>query len=72
MPDAGEVRRVLEFHDFFGTVEAEYPKFFEVDQHALHAMHSVADRRYENQNRTSVPFSISACWLVSLSSKSSL
>ena len=48
MPDAENVRRVFAFPDFFRTVEAEYPKFFEVGQHALEAIHSVADRRYEN------------------------
>ena len=48
MPDAGNVRRVFAFPDFFGTVDAEYPKFFEVGQRALEAMHSVADRAYKD------------------------
>lgn len=48
MPEAGNVRRIFAFPDFFRTVDAEYPKFFEVGPHVLEAMHSVADRRYEN------------------------
>lgn len=41
-------RRVFVFAEFFQTVEREYPRFFEVGQHALDAMHSVADRAYED------------------------
>jgi hypothetical protein len=48
MHDGGNVRRVFAFADFFPTVEREYPRFFEVGQHALDAMHSVADRPYED------------------------
>jgi hypothetical protein len=40
------MRRVFGFPDFAPTVEAEYPRFFEVGQRALNAMHSVADRDY--------------------------
>ena len=42
------VRRVFAFAEFFPTVEREYPRFFEVGQHALNAMHSVADRPYDD------------------------
>ena len=41
-----ECRRVVGFPDFIPTVEAEYPRFFEVGPHVLTAMHSVADRAY--------------------------
>ena len=44
----GGNRRVFAFAEFFPTVEHEYPRFFEVGQHALDAMHSVADRPYED------------------------
>ena len=44
MHDAGNVRRVFGFPDFAPTVEAEYPRFFEVSPRVLTAMHSVADR----------------------------
>lgn len=40
------VRRVLAFAEFFAEVEKEYPRFFEVSQKVLTAMHSVADRAY--------------------------
>jgi hypothetical protein len=39
-------RRVFGFPDFIQTVEAEYPRFFEVGPNVLAAMHSVADREY--------------------------
>ena len=39
-------RRVFGFPDFAPTVEAEYPRFFEVGPRVLTAMHSVADREY--------------------------
>jgi hypothetical protein len=42
------VRRVFAFADFFRTVEREYPRFFEVGQNTLDAMHSVTDRAYPN------------------------
>lgn len=41
-----ERRRVFGFPDFIPTVEAEYPRFFEVSPRVLTAMHSVADREY--------------------------
>ena len=41
-----ERRLVVGFPDFIPTVEAEYPRFFEVGQRVLTAMHSVADRAY--------------------------
>src|ERR1700680_3683276 len=41
-----EGRRVFGFPDFIPTVEAEYPRFFEVGPRVLTAMHSVADREY--------------------------
>jgi uncharacterized protein DUF5677 len=44
----GDVRRVFASAEFFATVEREYPRFFEVAQRVLTAMHSVADRAYEN------------------------
>lgn len=40
------VRRVFGFPDFWPKVEEAYPRFFEVGQKALTAMHSVADRAY--------------------------
>jgi len=42
-----EHRLVVGFPDFAPTVEAEYPRFFEVGPRVLTAMHSVADREYE-------------------------
>jgi hypothetical protein len=42
----GNTRLVLGFPDFTPTVKAEYPRFFEVGQKALEAMHSIADRAY--------------------------
>jgi hypothetical protein len=42
----GNARRVFGFPDFIPTVEAEYPRFFEVGPRVLSAMHSVADREY--------------------------
>lgn len=42
----GNVRRVFGFPDFIPTVEAEYPRFFEVGPRVLNAMHSIADREY--------------------------
>ena len=39
-------RLVVGFPDFVPTVEAEYPRFFEVSQRVLTAMHGVADREY--------------------------
>jgi hypothetical protein len=46
MHDGGNVRRIVGFPDFIPTVHAEYPRFFEVGQRVLTAMHSVADRDY--------------------------
>lgn len=40
------MRRVFGFPDFIPTVEAEYPRFFEVGPRVLSAMHSVSDRDY--------------------------
>ena len=40
------MRRVFGFPDYAPTVEAEFPRFFDVGQRALTAMHSVADRPY--------------------------
>jgi hypothetical protein len=37
-------RRVFGYPDFIPTVEAAFPRFFEVGPHVLTAMHSVADR----------------------------
>lgn len=39
-------RRVFGHPDFIPTVEAAFPRFFEVSPHVLTAMHSVADREY--------------------------
>jgi hypothetical protein len=41
-----ERRRVFGFPEFIPTVEAEYPRFFEIGPRVLTAMHSVADREY--------------------------
>ncbi len=43
-----EVRRVFGFPDFWPTVEAEYPKFFEVSPNLLTALRSVTDQAFPN------------------------
>jgi hypothetical protein len=42
------IRRGFANADYFRTVEREYPRFFDVGQHALDAMHSVTHRAYPN------------------------